>query len=377
MSVQVSYKKQFTFGFLLLLIALVAIESLARTYEWTYPNCDFIQSESMKKIDIFTKRQICLDSQQISKDDPLYLPNQHTDTININSFGFRGDEIMLEKPDDSIRIFLVGGSTIFGTGSTSDKSTIPSYLELILYEEISDKKIEVVNAGVSGANSFTEKALILNHLLDFKPDIIIGYDGWNDSWHRKEIFSALDDPDSKVIQNIEEETLKNQESTGIIDFIQHEVKVWRTPVVIYKMFFWDKSWKYENVNVEMPKTNPTPHLWKENWAEICQKTPKDVHVVLALQPILGTGNKELSTHEKELKPKSQFDKETLLILNSLEEPLISLQNACEKTIDLRNVFDDYSDPIYFDKGHVNDYGNEIIAKKLAQQILPIINEKLI
>jgi hypothetical protein len=377
LSVQVSYKKQFTLGFLFLIVTLLVIESLARSYEWVYPNCDFIQSDAMKDVDLFTKRQICLDWQQISKDTQLYFPNQHTETVNINSFGFRGDEISFEKPDDTLRIFMVGGSTVFGTGSTSDKTTISYYLQSILNDRMLSKKIEVINAGESGGTSSSEKSLIFNYILDFEPDIIIGYSGWNDSWHRKEILSNINNQNFEFVSNIEEKRKKDLESTGIIHFIQHEVKVWKTPLVIYKTFFWDKTWRYENVDVMMPKDNQTAELWKENWNEICQKTPRDIPVILALQPILGTGNKELSPHEEELKPKSYFDKETVIILNSLGDVLVSLENSCNKTIDLRNVFDEYSNSIYLDKGHVNDLGNKIIAKQLDKEISSIIGEMLI
>ena len=50
-----------------------------------------------------------------------------------------------------------------------------------------EPKIHVVNAGVSDATSNSEKILVTKKILDFDPDLIIVYDGWNDSWHRERL----------------------------------------------------------------------------------------------------------------------------------------------------------------------------------------------
>ena len=59
-------------------------------------------------------------------DEPINLnkPNQNSDYFNINSHGFRGQEVNSEKQDDTFRIFFVGGSTAFGYVTMSDDSTI-------------------------------------------------------------------------------------------------------------------------------------------------------------------------------------------------------------------------------------------------------------
>ena len=55
------------------------------------------------------------------------LGDVQTDDVNINSLGFRGTEFTEIKPNNTFRIFLIGGSQMFGTGSTSDDTT-PSAL---------------------------------------------------------------------------------------------------------------------------------------------------------------------------------------------------------------------------------------------------------
>ena len=100
---------------------------------------------------------------------------------NLNDLGFRGPEFSEIKPSNTYRIFMVGGSTMFGSGATSDETTIPGILQKIFDSDNSNlKKIEVINVGFSGATSITEFDLFKQKLVSFSPDLIIFYDGWND-----------------------------------------------------------------------------------------------------------------------------------------------------------------------------------------------------
>jgi len=52
--------------------------------------------------------------------------------------------------------------------------------------------------------------------------------------------------------------------------------------------------------------------------------------------------------------------------------LPKLNSICTATYDLRNVFDSFSETIFYDSGHVGDFGNEIIAEKIYEKIIPIV-----
>ena len=106
-------------------------------------------------------------------------------TRTINSHGFRGDEFQKEKPDNVFRIFVVGGSTVNGAGADDD-NTWPAHLQKIADEKTDGKIIEVINAGIQGADSNTELNLIEQKLVTFSPDLIVVYDGWNDYSHKEE-----------------------------------------------------------------------------------------------------------------------------------------------------------------------------------------------
>jgi len=180
MSVQVSYKKQTLLGIIGITILLLVIEVIANAWWITQINCEFEENEIFQNVNEEKKRQLCLDFYEIKTSNDEIIPNQSTDSITINTMGFRGDEFSDIKPSDTYRIFMVGGSTMFGAGATSDDTTIPGYLQHLLNEKDFGFDIEIINSGIQGADSNTELKFIEQKLIMFSPDLIIIYDGWND-----------------------------------------------------------------------------------------------------------------------------------------------------------------------------------------------------
>ncbi len=160
MSVQVYYKKQTTLGIILIVILLLCIEAIANVWWSTQIHCEFEHNEIFQNIDEEKKRQLCLDFYSIKTLGDEIIPDQNTNSITINTLGFRGAEFSEIKPSDTYRIFIVGGSTVFGAGATSDETTIPGYLQQLFNEKNFEFDIEVINSGIQGADSNTELNLI-------------------------------------------------------------------------------------------------------------------------------------------------------------------------------------------------------------------------
>ena len=301
MSVQISYKKQTTLGIILLLILFLAIEAVANVW-WNFQiECEFEENEIFQNMNESQKRQMCVDLYEMRTSGSELIPNQSSETININSFGFRGDEFSINKSDDEYRIFMLGGSTMFGTGATSDDTTIPGYLQNILENKF-NQNIQVINAGIQAADSDTEISLIENKLKKFSADLMIIYDGWND-------LRASNDAE--------------------------------------KVF--------------------------SNWNKMCQiGKENNFEVIVTLQPIAGFGNKILTKQELDYSTNGEdYAKKPLInSLNKYEKyagKLLELK-TCMGVIDLRNIFDNEIQPIYWDQGHVSDVGNKIVATGIYQEI---------
>lgn len=98
-----------------------------------------------------------------------------------NSHGHRDDEVSLEKDPDTLRLLLLGDSFSMGTNVYQEEA-YPQVLERLLNEE-SNKKIEIVNAGVGGWNPFQYAQYYKYYGQKFNPDLIlIGFFVGNDAY---------------------------------------------------------------------------------------------------------------------------------------------------------------------------------------------------
>ena len=173
MSVQVSYKKQTLLTMIGLVIIFLVIEVIANVWWFTQVNCEFEENEIFSQMDDAKRLQLCADLYDVKTSGMELIPNQESQSITINSLGFRGGEFSVEKPNSVYRIFMLGGSTMFGYGATSDETTIPGYAQEFFQNNYEGIDIQVINAGIQGADSFAELNLIETKLLNYSPNMII------------------------------------------------------------------------------------------------------------------------------------------------------------------------------------------------------------
>lgn len=117
--------------------------------------------------------------------DHPYLYYEFDDLEDTNADGFK-TTYPRQKADDVYRIVITGGSVARGR---EPEHSIAQYLQNKLREQLQTDKIEVVNAGVSGYVLQQEFLLTQLKLQYYKPDMIIGLDGYNDA------LSLLQNPD--------------------------------------------------------------------------------------------------------------------------------------------------------------------------------------
>jgi len=238
-----------------------------------------------------------------------------SNSATYNSEGFRGPEFLKEKPNNTYRIFVLGGSTTFGDGN-DDNETWPYYLQEIFDVADLSYNVEVINAGTSSAWSGSETKMIREKILGYNPDMLMIYDGWND------VRMQLGEPQGRI------------------------------------------------ANPEM--ANPT--LWKEHWVESCEFTnANNVKTIVTLQPFLGTGFRTVSNQEM-----GYYNTNTYWIKNDVREytnyqnQLEEISRYCTETKDLTRIFDQVDKPIYWDLGHVGSEANKIIATHFFKLALPYI-----
>ncbi|MFK8113528.1 MAG: hypothetical protein AB8B91_15085 [Rubripirellula sp.] len=91
---------------------------------------------------------------------------------------FQPDSFLIEKPPNSRRIFVLGGSTVQGR-PYSIETSFSSWLKLRLQAASPDASLEVVNCGGVSYASY-RVAKILEEVLQHQPDAIVIYTGHNE-----------------------------------------------------------------------------------------------------------------------------------------------------------------------------------------------------
>ena len=139
--------------------------------------------------------------------------NQQNQLWQINKQGFRDrEDVPMAKPPGEVRIFLLGNSTAFGYGNPNNSSTISAQLETRLQQRLQQQQASpklyqpdllpfnkaerqkylaqpakikpgnyrIINAAVPGYASGNEMAQVALEILQYKPDLIVVLDGYQD-----------------------------------------------------------------------------------------------------------------------------------------------------------------------------------------------------
>ena len=103
--------------------------------------------------------------------------------FSTDNFGFRGDELMVPKPANEVRVFVIGGSTTENI-SLDDTQDMSRLLQEILQETEraggSNRTWKVYNAGKSGDRSYDHLAMVSQRIAHLQPDVVVVFAGIND-----------------------------------------------------------------------------------------------------------------------------------------------------------------------------------------------------
>ena len=94
-----------------------------------------------------------------------------------NDKGYKSDDFNIKKDSSRTRIIILGGSSVYGY-LLNNNETISFELQNQLNEYQSG--YEIINLGVPGYNTYHSISQTITVLLDYKPDMVILYQSWND-----------------------------------------------------------------------------------------------------------------------------------------------------------------------------------------------------
>jgi len=322
----------------------------------------------------------------------------------INSQGFRRDrDMLINKPADTVRVFLTGGSVAYGWPGgwrqVDDQSvlynnqTISYYLERELNDALPSRHWEVINAAVVGYQLNLELAQTESVLLRYHPDCIIYLDGHNDLLSLLESDSNNYDPYS---------------STPLVEF-----DLLANPGSFHSLLFFLATWARENSGlfrvasdrlraIENPPAKREPgrgavghpvrlsDLTPAEWAGFVvaqRQLAFYPHLVGQIRRILDLdGTRGVFLLQPELmltrKPLTQTEERLLDYLrNTPALPLYAFQElepeiarrmtaAAQQDgfvfVKLTDVFNQTSSQTFTDDCHLTPDGNRIVADRLLQ-----------
>jgi lysophospholipase L1-like esterase len=133
----------------------------------------------------------------------------------LNRAGFRTHEFT-DKTPGVFRVLSLGDSCTFGIiasqaqGAEYIREPYPQQLERLVTERIGPDRLEVLNAGIAGYNSFQGLMLLRTKLRGLEPDLITVRFGWNDHFMSAEAAGAYGyrEPDNAIVLGLQDLMLR-------------------------------------------------------------------------------------------------------------------------------------------------------------------------
>ena len=292
-------------------------------------SCEFEHIPVLNNLNSQQKIDICKSAQIDYLSEQLDCSPCHT-TFEYNSDGFRGPEVSKEKPDNTIRIFLVGGSTLANAEYADEFFTTKGQMQQKIDELNLDVDVEIVNAAIASAKSWHELQLAEEKLYDLNPDIIIHYTGWNDVTAQ----------------------VRDYEWVGV-EKGQAMPETW--------------TQRTDEVNADN---------WFENFRDACETRERNgIKTIVALQPFVGTGKRVMTDQELDFFVEFGNGRNLELYIPYIEK-VEKLGEYCFATANLTEIFDNNYEAIYRDGGHTLKKGMKIVADHLLYLTLPAISSDI-
>jgi hypothetical protein len=288
---------------------------------------------------------------------PGPLPGGH---INRQQFRYTRD-LDSPKPERTCRIFLIGGSTAFGSGASSNATTVGGYLERYLNEKekVYGCRFEVVTAAATCWASTHERILVENFLLDLQPDVVVALSGHND------VFWGLLNCDINCYRAVQDTyyfrltnaLLRSNFKEGFPD----DPQTWHQPVSA------SQTVSRLRRNVQL-----THAALQTVGADYCY----------ALQPILSCSHKVRTPREERMASRPQAmpalhdDTEFVTRFADCRTAMAALTLPHYHFWDLTTVFNGFSGDAFIDRCHFGDRGYDQIAQALNGLLAPVLQARL-
>jgi len=326
---------------------------------------------------------------------PSRYSNEYLYLTDENGFSADADDppIALQKPADVYRVIIVGGSTVMGHGSPRPSQNLVGMLRTVVRDREmttpDGKRVEFINAGVDGYNSAQEYLYFVSDLARFQPDLVVVYDGWNDSYLWNDSYIVKHGSPFRT-ESHQDGTRRIRESFSVagsallaLGNLKYSLTEGNSRLGMielpWRVFHQPASHDDEVRSAWRRSVSFDSHLieyYRENRRAFLALADGRLSVALFLQPLVGTDGRALSDDEKaswwypelqwELGNRVPFYEEARRVLAELKESSRSTRQAC--IADLSGSFKGVTEPVYADTGHLLPVGNRIVALRMLDEL---------
>ena len=325
--------------------------------------------------------------------------------VQHNSVGFRrSSEVSRTKPANTYRIFLMGGSTAYGTGGLwphlqrdfavlKNSETIDAYLERILAEALPGKKVEVINAAVTSTWTHHHLSYLNQTILGYDPDMVLFLDGYNDFFHvnpdhdqfgsylyTTQASGILGEPTVGALARANAWWLYRRSALAFVT-----LRSLRTLKLVVTAPFVERNRQPMNVDralANLEQVFPRSALSMQRRMALILRDAGVVPVFM-LQPmlILERDRKPMPEMEQRLfafnvesylPNYEQFIHRAVAMVNARETAMATELGA--QFIDLTGIYGGVEEQIYTDYVHLTPRGNELLARHVAERLMPLIKQ---
>lgn len=302
--------------------------------------------------------------------------SQISDTEKLNSKGYRGKEPSKVKNKYEYRIFMLGGSTVFG-----GEPPIATLLE-DEFRKNGFTKVKVFNYGVPAGVSGMELARIVFEIADLNPDLLIMYNGANDILAP---FNGDPRPGYPLQFMVFENNpffVKDINKYPLVSLVMYGSSMFR---LFFPSYFLNK---FVHLNQLRKDAGHNTEEWRNSIAKIYVDNIVKAHKVsnafgadfiAFFQPVVFFKD-SLSTEEYKnvqiaiyQKYRDHFIEMRKRILAEVEK---TKKDSEVKIIDISDIYDNVPEQVFIDHAHTVQKSKIIVAKEIYKNINNYFGKKI-
>lgn len=324
--------------------------------------------------------------------------------IRHNMQGFRrSTEVSRDKPDDVYRVFLMGGSTAYGLGCLweqigdfpviKNSECIDTYLEKFLSDALPGQKIEVINAAITSTWTHHHLIYLNQTILKYDPDMVIFVDGRNDYFE----YGKDHDQFSSYAYGEHAHLIMARPTIGSLAYA-NGFWLYRKSALAHVTFRAIRSTKRSLFDQSAPAPidmknalHDLETAFQNNALKMNERLAlilknEEISAVFVLQPLLvlerermplmASAERELFLFNLSFRPSNseEFYKKAVDVIRPLQKSTVEKHG--EIFMDGTMVFEESSDQVFTDYCHLTPKGNELLARRIAKDVLPKIQSTL-